>query len=121
MDIIEQFENKDIDYNIIKYNKTNGNISFLYSPDWDTANEPVIEYSYIYNNTTGQFKYVKGKNQIYHNKWQFVKSNYSGFNIEQAKERTKLWNSIPDIKQHKSKIGYKDYWIKLLKQNNIPV
>ena len=51
----------------------------------------------------------------------FVSSDYKGFDIETAKQRTKLWNSIPDIKKHKSKIGNKKYWNELLQKNNIPL
>ena len=57
--------------------------------------------------------------QIYHNKWQFVKPTYTGFDIEQAKERTKEWNSIPGINQVKSKIGYRKFWNQLLQDNGV--
>ena len=51
----------------------------------------------------------------------FVSESYKGFDINKAKERTELWNSIPDIKSHKSRIGNKSYWEKLLKDNNIEI
>lgn len=107
--------------NIVKYNSLNRDVTLLYSGDWDSSNEPEIHESYIHKADTGEIKYVKGKGQIYHNKWQFVSETYRGFDISEAKQRTQLWNSIPDIKLHKSKIGYKKYWVQLLKENGIPL
>jgi len=115
--IINNFSNK---FNIIKYNKDNRNISLIYSSDWDIANEPTIDISYTIS-PDGNIKTINNGRQVYHNKWQFVASDYKGFNIEKAKQRTKEWNSIPDINNLKSKIGNKDYWVNLLKSNNMEV
>ena len=61
------------------------------------------------------------KQQVYHNKWQFVSENYKGFDVEKSKERTKQWNAIPNIKALKCKIGYKDFWYELLNENNLSI
>ena len=64
-------------------------------------------------------KYRRDGKRVYHNKWQFVSKDYTGFSVEEAKKRTKLWNSIPNIKKLKSKIGNKEFWYCLLEENGI--
>ena len=111
--------NVDFDYTIIKYDK--GNVTLIYSPDWDSSNEPIVGRTYRYANGCWDKKPIVRENwkQIYHNKWQFVSDDYDGFDINEAKNRTKLWNSIPGINDLKSKIGYKKFWEQLLNENNI--
>lgn len=106
-------------FDIIKYNRQTDKISFIASPDWDTANEPTVGGSYCFDAINGDFKFLKASNKIYHNKWQFVATSYNGFDVETAKQRTKLWNSIPDIKSHKSRIGNREYWQNLLSRYSI--
>jgi len=107
-------------FNIIKYNKDNRNISLMYSSDWESANEPTIDISYTIS-PDGTIKTINNGRQVYHNKWQFVSSDYKGFDVEKSKQRTKDWNSINDINSVKSKIGNKSYWINLLKINGLEV
>ena len=109
---------------VLKYDKMSNKISIISTPDWDTENEPTVGDSiccWIDDDGEFQAKKIKGKNQIYHNKWQFVQPDYYGFDVEKAKERTELWNSIPDINKHKSRIGYRSYWNDLLTANGIPL
>lgn len=114
-----------IEYDVIKYDR--GNITLISSPDWDSSNEPIVGICrrwkvgewFGLSNKLGIPKTTSNFKQIYHNKWQFVASDYEGFDVEKAKERTLLWNSIPNL--NKSKIGYKEYWICLLKENNIEI
>ena len=112
-----------VDYDIIKVSK-NG-ISLIQSEDWDIRNEPSVGRSYFWklndvmHGTFLTYKVIKPRGQIYHNKWQFVQLDYSGFDVQAAKERTELWNSIPDINKHKSRIGYRSYWNDLLQANDI--
>ena len=122
---------------VLKYNTKNDNITICEVSGWDTnqimtkeLHEPIIITTtkcvpistgahsfYWYIDKTKRPK----KQQVYHNKWQFVSEDYKGFDIEKSKERTKQWNSIPNIKKLKCKIGYKDYWYDLLKENNMPI
>ena len=106
---------------VLKYDKSTNKISLISTPDWDIENEPTVGDSICCWLKDGEFqaKKIKSKNQIYHNKWQFVQPDYDGFDVEAAKERTKLWNSIPDINKHKIRIGYRSYWNKLLQDNGI--
>lgn len=125
MEFITNLYDKEIgiDSYVLKYDSLTNKISLISTPDWDTENEPTVGDSICawIEGDEFCFKRIKCKNQIYHNKWQFVQPNYSGFDVEEAKERTKLWNSIPDINKHKSRIGYRNYWNSLLKANGIPL
>lgn len=98
------------DFNIIKYNEKYGTISFIDSPDFDTSDEPIVGDSYKVT-TDGRITYTRRKNipQIYHHKWLFVKDDYSGFDVEKSKERSKKWLEYSD-RINMSKIGYKNYW-----------
>lgn len=112
---------KGFDFNIIKYNEKYGTISFIDSPDFDTSDEPIVGDSYKVT-TDGRITYTRRKNipQIYHHKWLFVKDDYSGFDVEESKERSRKWLEYSD-RINMSKIGYKNYWedevLPLLKQN----
>ena len=124
MDFVKDVYDNEIgiDSYVLKFDAATNRISIISAPDWDTENEPTVGDSivaWIDDNGEFQSKKIKGKNQIYHNKWQFVQPDYSGFDVEAAKERTKLWNSIPDIAKHKSRIGYRAYWNDLLAKNGI--
>lgn len=120
LDRLEYANYLHFDYTIIKYDKKTRNVSLIYSPDFDIANEPLVGDSIcIHEDNT--YKIIKSTGKIYHSKELFVDNNYIGFDIQRAKERTKLWNSIPDIKEHKSRIGSRVYWIELLNQYNIPL
>lgn len=112
----------DFNYEVIKFDRVNHKISFIDSPDWDTANEPIVGDSHVYDIDNDTIIYRKGREknpQIYHNKWMFVSNDYKGFDIDKAKQRTELWNSIPNI--DKKRIGNRDYWVELLAENNIEI
>ena len=118
--VTEVLNVKFCDYDIVKYDKSSGNVSLIRCSTWDYLNEPIVEDSFCFT-PTFSYKVIKGGTKVYHNKWMFVSDDYKGFDIEEAKERTKLWNSIPNIKEYKSKIGNIDFWYKLLKENNIEI
>ena len=120
---------------VVKYNTKNNAITFSEVLGWNNTfshselYEPVIlmytNYKPIIQDTEicaweRVFKIPK-KTQVYHNKWQFVSEEYTGFDIQKAKERTKQWNSIPNIKFLKSKIGYTEFWHKLLQENHMQI
>ena len=107
-------------HTIVKYNKKSKNISFLYSPDWDTAHEPHIKDSVLVKpDGTSKYSAPKKDPQIYHKKHEFVGADYKGFDIERSKkrqvqysaavEKVKKLNNDPKVS---SKIGYKSYWDK---------
>jgi len=102
---------KGYDYDIVKYNEKDKNVSFIKSPNWNSAQEPLA--------TTG-LKVSDGKikklniNQIYHHKWLFVKDDYKGFNVDDSVKRSLAW--LPLRKEDKiknvkwSSIGRQKAW-----------
>ncbi len=109
-----------IDFDIVKFDSKTKNVSLIECPTWNTLNEPIVGDSYCFH-LDYSYKVIKGGTKVYHNKWQFVSDGYNGFDVEYAKERTKLWNNIPNIKNYKSKIGNKDFWYSLLEEYNLEV
>jgi len=101
---------KNAKFTIIKYNDKNETISFIYSPDFNTADEPLVSDAYKVTKD-GKVTLTKEKTppQIYHHKWLFVKDDYKGFNVDKSKERSKEWLEVSD-KINMSKIGSKRYW-----------
>jgi len=102
----------DYSFNIIKYTPKNKSITFLNSPDFDTADEPYINhYVTIKNDNSTKFRKYRGLYQIYHHKWLFVADDYPNFNVSLSKKRSLDWGLFKaDIDVHK--IGYKIYWEK---------
>lgn len=99
----------DFDYTIVKFDESNGNITFINSPDWDSADEPIVGDAILIRGD-GSERLIKQKKspQIYHHKWLFVNDGYTGFNTEESKERSRRWLKVPNIEFNK--IGYKNYW-----------
>ena len=109
-----------LEFDIVKYDRKTGNVSLISCPTWDDVNEPIVGDSYCFNSDLS-YKVIKGGTKVYHNKWQFVSPNYMGFDVEESKKRTKEWNSIPNIKRMKSKIGNVDFWHNLLREYNLSI
>lgn len=98
-----------VPYEVIKYDVKQHKLSLIDSPDWNTANEPTQgDYTY-WNFDKGTTAFVHGGNTVYHSKELFVSDDYTGFNIQEAKERTKLWQSLVSTEEKKL-IGNKKYW-----------
>lgn len=110
----------NVDYQIIKVDLKNNKVSFILSRDWNTSHEPIVGDSYNINVLTNEIKIIKEKKntQIYHGKHFFVNRDYEGFNVDNEEKRYNFWNSIIP-KCHKSRIGYKNYWINLIKKYGI--
>ncbi|HBH18412.1 MAG TPA: hypothetical protein DDX14_05650 [Cyanobacteria bacterium UBA9579] len=101
----------DFTYDIICYDKKDKSFSFISSPDFNTANEPVRGDAYKVK-PSETVKYVKPPKDplIYHHKWLFVKDDYAGFDVEASKKRSEHWTSLDNIDS--SRIGRKSYWEK---------
>ena len=102
-------------YNIVKWDKYNNKISFIYSPDFDDIEEPGIETVCtvdLNSEIVRTRNYWKSSNRpIYHHKWLMVGDDYTGFDISLAKKRSE--DIEETIKKHnidKRLIGYKKYW-----------
>ena len=109
-----------IDFDIVKFDNKTRNVSLIQCSTWNSLHEPIVEDSYCFH-PDFSYKIIKGGTKVYHNKWQFVGKDYQGFDIERAKLRTKEWNSISNIKNLKSKIGNKEFWYSLLRENNLEI
>ena len=96
-------------YNALKYNKKTGNITFQWSPDFNTADEPEVKLCILVKPDGTMVTTTPKKIQIWHHKWMWVGDDYAGFDVEESKARSKLWE--PHVsKEEKSKIGFKDFW-----------
>jgi hypothetical protein len=101
----------DFAFTVIKYSFRTGNVTFITSPDFDTAPEPTVGDHWIVSaEGKTRFRPALSDPYIYHHKWLMVSDDYSGFDVEESKARSRLWLSIPDI--DKSRIGRRNYWQK---------
>lgn len=100
------------DFAIVKINEKKREVSFIASHDWDSAHEPIVGDSYKVDMNTGKVTFRKRRKtspQIYHHKWMFVDDSYDGFNVEESKQRSRLWQNS-NIDYDSKKIGNLDYW-----------
>ena len=111
----------DFNYEIVKYDTKTKNISLIQSSDWNVSFEPLVGDSLCIH-FDGKEKLIKSSGKIYHGKHFFINKDYDGFSYEDAKRRYEEWNlKIPNIKEHKSKIGTKKYWIELLQKYGLEI
>ncbi len=101
-------EHPKFKFNTLKWNIKDESVSFVNSPDFDTADEPVAgEYITAYANDSTRKGSTKS---IWHHKWLWVKDDYKGFDVEESYRRSEAWLTIPMIEF--SKIGNKSFWDK---------
>ena len=105
-------------YEVIKYDTKQHKLSFIDSPDWNTANEPIIGESVCWNFDKGSQTFRCGGTTVYHSKELFVSDDYKDFDIKKAKERTKIWQSLV-TKEEKKLIGNKKYWTEFCEKHGI--
>jgi len=99
----------DFHYTVVKYNAKNSDVSFSYSPDFDTNPEPIVQKScQVTSDNNVSCREYKNNPPIYHGKYRFVAEDYDGFDAEESKKREQLWKSFPDIDYNR--IGRKEYW-----------
>lgn len=103
-------------FTIIKFNLKTRAFTFIESPDFDTAHEPIVGDMIVCTPDVTSATWYKKRvilsseydPLIYHHKWLMVKDDYSGFNVEVSKARSVLWTSLTDV--DKSRIGRRSYW-----------
>lgn len=105
-------------YEVIKYDTKQHKLSFIESPDWDTSSEPTVGDCVCWNFDKQSQTFRCGGTQIYHSKELFISDDYKGFDIQKAKERTKLWQSLV-TKEEKKLIGNKNYWKQFCEKHGI--
>lgn len=104
-------------YDVVKYNEIKSWFTFIKSEDWDTSPEPIVGDALLIKDDATKFIKQKNPPQIYHHKWLFVRDDYLGFNVEDSKNRSRQWLSIPNIDF--SRIGNKKFWNELCADNGI--
>ena len=102
---------EDLNYTIVKYSKIAETVSFIECPDFDSADEPEVGALI----TVGFNGFIKLRRRladpyIYHHKWLFVREDYDGFDVQESRERSRLWLNLPNV--DKRRIGRKSYWNK---------
>lgn len=97
------------EYTVVKYAIRTGSVSFIHSPDFDTASEPIVGHSVLVT-SDGQIRRRRpaGDPEIYHHKWMFVADDYAGFDVEASKRRSAAWMSLTGIDLRR--IGRRSYW-----------
>ena len=85
----EQYPN--FEYNCIKYN--DNIITFQEAPNFDTEREPKVG-NYITVNLNNNIIKIGYSNYIWHHKWEWVKNDYTGFNVEESWNWSKKWLSV---------------------------
>lgn len=99
----------DFQYTIIKLNLSTQGVTFVVSPDFDEADEPIVgRFILVREDGTTLERNQLDDPYIYHHKWLMVKDDYSGFDAAESKRRSALWLSLKDV--DKSRIGRKGYW-----------
>lgn len=78
----------DFNYTYIKFNRERRTFSFMYSPDWDTSDEPVCTEA-VHVRPDGQVTRMSWPENppVVHAKHLFVGREYAGFDTEEAKQR----------------------------------
>lgn len=114
-DYLISHKGQEMIFNIVKYNPKTGEMSFINSPDFDTAMEPFVQEIYRYDHVNDEWNYhnygINNNNPIYHHKWLFVKDDYEGFNVEEAKQRSAyIEHELCYRRLNKARIGYQNYW-----------
>ncbi len=96
-------------YTVVKLNQRNDAVSFIDCPNFDTEEEPVIRGIIVVNaDGSVQRRTMPSDPYIYHHKWLFVSDDYTGFDVERSKDRSRRWTSLPGV--DRSRIGKKSYW-----------
>lgn len=78
------------DYQVVKFVQKTGMVSFVQSPDFDEADEPTVGEIVTVSPDGAIRRRARSANpEIYHHKWLFVSDDYSGFDVEESKARSK--------------------------------
>jgi hypothetical protein len=98
-------------YNVIKIQVvTECVIVFINSPDFDTADEPMVGNfrRVTLDNSSGLLLKEGHSKYIWHHKWLWVMDDYKGFDVEASFERSAKWLGIEGIDV--TRIGNPEYW-----------
>ena len=99
--------------NVIKWDRRSGCFTFIWSPDFLTADEPVVqEWWSVPKNKAQAVRFGQsGANPlIYHHKFLFVRHDFELFDIAASIKRSLAWKQVPLERDAYRKIGRRDYW-----------
>ena len=97
------------EYHVVKYDQRTGNVSFVETNDFDTAEEPAVgKIVTVRADGTIRHQMQQEDPPIYHHKWLFVRDDYGGFDVEASKRRSEIWAALPGV--DRSRIGRLSYW-----------
>jgi hypothetical protein len=103
----------DEDYECVKYDKKTGNVTFQWSKDFNSADEPTVGMCILVKPDGSIKKILQKKDpQIWHHKWLWVGDDYTGFDVEESKKRSKTWEPYVN-KDEKKRIGTLSFWNKI--------
>jgi len=103
-------------YDCVKWNKKTGAITFQWSNyTFDKWDEPEVGKCILVKDNTIRTLPRPKEQQIWHHKWMWVADDYTGFNVEESKARSRLWEPYV-TKEEKRKIGYKSFWDSIKKR-----
>jgi len=106
---------KGFKYNLIRYNTKTGSIGFFNSPDFNSSDEPVNGDLMVIE-PDGRIRSVPlnknaDKQAIYHHKWQWVKDDYTGFNVKDSIKRSIAWQRVVNKEGiDRKRIGFQGVW-----------
>ena len=103
-------------YRCVKWDKKTNNITFQWSYMFNHWSEPTVDECYLVKaDGTNRILPQRKDPQIWHHKWLWVADDYEGFNVEESKARSKLWE--PHVtKEEKRKIGSLSFWDSIKKR-----
>lgn len=96
-------------FNVIKVSKKQPIVSFIASPDFDIDPEPTVGQFININLDNNTLKDGRS-NSIWHHKWLWVMDDYTGFDVEESKNRSRQWLEMDDIDF--KRIGNRAHWDK---------
>ncbi len=96
-------------YDVVKFDAKEGAFSFIASPDFCEADEPLVGDAWRVSRE-GKATLTRGKAdpQIYHHKWNFVEASTSRFDPLESMIRSLEWFALEGL--DKSRIGTRSYW-----------
>jgi len=96
-------------WHVAKVNEQSGAVTFVTSPDFDTADEPTVGDA-IRVTQAGEVVAQAGAADpwIYHHKWQMVREDYAGFNVAESRARSAAWEELEGV--DRSRIGKRSWW-----------
>jgi len=105
-------------YDVVKHNHKEGTFSFIHSHDFDSNPEPTVGDS-VKVHKDGRTTLTKKSTdpKIYHGKEDMVGRDYSGFDVDKAKERStkyRKWIQSNGGKEVSSRMGTSSKWNSLV-------